>query len=259
MPDASTRLEREGSLAVLTLDSPPLNLFNHEMIKTLAALTSELTRDPPRGLLIRAEGRVVSGGVDVHVFNGMGPTEAASMFRELIAIVSAVEQLPCPTVFAAHALTLTAAFELSLGCDLIVAAPGVRFGLVEAQVGITPGMGGTQRLAERAGHGRAREFVMTGDLYDAETLHAWGVVNRVLAEDDFDRAAREYAQRLADGPTKAHAVTKSIIRGYLDGGTSLADRIVPLSVGSLYATEDLRNAVSTFLSEGPGKATFKGV
>lgn len=251
-------LERQDALAVLTLNSPPLNLFDTEMITTLAVITQELAADPPRGLLIRAEGRAVSGGVNVNVFKGMGPAEAAAMFRTLLGIVQTVEQLPCPTVFAAHALTLTAAFELSLGCDIILAAEGAAFGLVEAQVGITPGMGGTQRLAARAGHGRAREFVMTGDLYSAETLYDWGVVNRVLPSDGFDEAAQNYAQRLAHGPTLAHAATKAILRGFLDGGTALADRLVPLTVGALYATDDLTSAVETFLREGPGKASFKG-
>jgi enoyl-CoA hydratase/carnithine racemase len=258
VPGEAARVEREGALAVLTLDSPPLNLFDRAMIDALAARVRELAAEPPRGLLIRAEGRVVSGGVNVNVFEGMTPTTAADMFRELITIVRLVEELPCPTVFAAHALTLTAAFELALGCDLILAAEGAEFGLVEAQVGITPGMGGTQRLAERAGHARAREFVMTADLYDVETMHSWGVVNRVLPRAGFDAAARAFATRLAEGPTIAHAATKKIIRGYLDGGTARADRLVPSTVGALYATEDLLGAVETFLAEGPGKATFKG-
>jgi enoyl-CoA hydratase/carnithine racemase len=251
-------LQREGSLAVLTLEHPPLNLFDSDMIGALATLVDELTADPPRGLLIRAEGRVVSGGVNVNLFHGMTPARGAALWREVLGVVQGVERLPCPTVFAAHALTLTASFELALGCDIILAAEGARFGLVEVQVGITPAMGGSQRLAERAGHGRARELVMTGELFDAQTLHAWGVVNRIYPAADFDRAARELAQALADGPTLAHAATKEILRGYLDGGTAMADRIVPSAVGALFATEDTQNAVETFLSEGPGRARFSG-
>lgn len=75
-----------------------------------------------------------------------------------------------PVVFAAHALTLTAAFELALGCDLILASRSAKFGLVEKVVGLTPSMGGTQRLAERAGSGRARQFVISGDLFATEDL-----------------------------------------------------------------------------------------
>jgi len=251
-------LERDGALAVLTLDHPPLNLFDSEMIEALASLTQDLADDPPRGLLIRAEGRVVSGGVNVNIFHGLSPGDAATMWHGVLAIAHNVEGLPCPTVFAAHALTLTASFELALACDIILAAEGAKFGLVEAQVGITPAMGGSQRLAERAGHGRARELVMTGELFDAETMHAWGVVNRIYPAAEFDALAHEFAQGLANGPTLAHAATKKIIRGYLDGGTAAADALVPETVGALFATEDTRNAVETFLSDGPGRARFSG-
>jgi enoyl-CoA hydratase/carnithine racemase len=243
---------------VLTLDSPPLNLFDREMVETLGGLTRELAAHPPRGLLFRAEGKVVSAGVNVNVFDGMDPAEARVLFRELLAMVQDIEQLPCPTVFAAHALTLTAAFELALGCDILLAAESAKFGLVEAQVGLSPGGGGTQRLAERAGHGRAREFVMTADLHDAHTLLSWGVINRVYPDADFESASRAFAQKLAEGATLAHASTKEIIRAYLDGGTALADRVTPTTNAPLYATEDLRGAVKTFLTEGPRRASFRG-
>ncbi len=144
---------------------------------------------------------MVSGGVDVSVFAAQaGPDGATGTFDSLIEIEQRVERLACPTVFAAHALCLTWAFELSLACDLIVAAQSASFGLVEIVVGLTPAMGGTQRLAERAGSGRAREFVMTGRPYDAATLERWNVVNRVFPDKGFDRAARELAADSGDGP-----------------------------------------------------------
>jgi len=96
----------------------------------------------------------VSGGVDVSLFAAQRGTDGAgNLFDGLIAIERRVEQLPCPTVFAAHALCLTWAFELALACDLIVGARSARFGLVETVVGLTPAMGGTQRLAERRAPG----------------------------------------------------------------------------------------------------------
>src|SRR5438067_2232129 len=97
----------------------------------------------------------------------------------LTRLVQRLEEMPFPTLSSVHALCLTAGFELSLGCDLIFAAESARFGLVERVVGLTPGAGGTQRVAERAGPARAREFVMSGDLYDAATLERWNVINRV--------------------------------------------------------------------------------
>src|SRR5205823_10434478 len=100
--------------------------------------------------------------------------------------------------------------------------------------------------------------VMTGALYDAATLERWNVVNRVLPDEGFDEAARAFARDLADGPTKAHAATKGIVRGYLEGGAARADQVVPELAGGLFATDDLKRAVKAFLERGPGHATFEG-
>jgi enoyl-CoA hydratase len=255
---ASVTLERDGALAIVTLARPPLNLFDEEMLAALRAAVDAVAADPPRGLLVRAEGRAVSGGVDVHLFDGLTVEEASALWHELLDVVHTVEELPLPTVFAAHALCLTAAFELSLACDLLLAAASARFGLVETVVGLTPAMGGTQRLAERAGPARARELVMTGELYDAATLERWNVVNRVLPDEGFDEAARAFARRLAEGPTRAHAATKAIVRAQVEGGARAADERVPEVAGGLFATEDLRGAVRSFLENGPGHATYHG-
>lgn len=257
-----TRLERVrtdagAEIAILTFAHGPLNLFDQAMFDAVQADVAALAEDPPRAVLLRAEGKVVSAGVDVHVFDGLTAEQGADLWQELFAeICHPLEALPCPVVYAAHGLTLTAAFEIALACDIILAAPRAKFGLVETVVGLTPSMGGPQRLAERAGSGRARELVMTGDLYDAATLHAWGVVNAV--HDDVDTEARALTARLADGPTRAHDATKQIISAWRSGGVAHADSITPDVSGALFETEDLRGAVRSFLDVGPGKATYRG-
>lgn len=252
------RLEREGPLSVLSIDSPPLSLFDERLIDELECAVRELAAQPPRGLLIRADGKVVSGGVDVHVFDGLDAGEGARLWRRLLSIVHAVEDLPAPTVFAAHGLCLTAAFELSLACDILLAAASARFGLVETVVALTPSMGGPQRLVQRAGTARAKELVMSGELYDAQTLERWNVVNRVIADEGFDGAARAFARSLAEGPTRAHAATKALVRAAAEDGTRAADAIVPEVSGPLFATEDLQGAVRSFLERGPGHAVYEG-
>jgi len=258
--EPAARLERtDGGLAVITLDSPPLNLFDQRMIDDLRTAVDEVAAEPPRALLIRAAGRAVSGGVDVHVFAGLTPEQGRALWDELLEMIEKVEELPAPVVFAAHALTLTAAFELSLACDLIVASPKAKFGLVEKVVGLTPSMGGTQRLAQRAGSGRARHFVMSGGIFGAEEMERWGVVNLIYEDDGFDAAVRKLATELAAGPTKAHAMTKHILRRFREGGIPAADEAVRADAAELFATEDLQNAVRTFLEHGgPGHAEFHG-
>jgi enoyl-CoA hydratase/carnithine racemase len=257
--ESRLRLERDGALATITFDSPPLNLFDEQMGAKLDRALDELDASPARAVLFRASGRVVSAGVDVSLFAALrSAVEAAATFDALVATARRVDRLPCPTVFAAHALCLTWAFELALACDLIIAAESASFGLVEKVVGLTPAMGGTQRLAERAGSGRARELVMSARPYDAATLERWNVVNRVLPDEGFDAATVAIARELADGPTKAHAATKQVIRDYIEGGVELANEHVGALAGELFETDDLQNAVRLFLEKGPGSATFSG-
>jgi enoyl-CoA hydratase len=196
--------------------------------------------------------------VDVNLFAGLDPEGGARLWERGFELVHKLEDMPCPIVFAAHALCLTWGLEIALACDLLLAAEGAQFGLVETRVGLTPSMGGPQRIAERAGPARARHFVMTGGLFDAATLEEWGVVTRVYPDAEFEERSRAFARRLAEGPTRAHAATKAIIRAQKEGGARGADAIVPAEAGALFATEDLQNAVRSFLAEGPGKATYQG-
>ncbi|HEX4717222.1 MAG TPA: enoyl-CoA hydratase/isomerase family protein [Thermoleophilaceae bacterium] len=257
MPRA--RYERDGDIGLVVIDDPPLNLFGDELLTDLVAAIEKAERDDIRALVIRADGRVFTGGVDVQVFAGKSHEEGAALFEDLVKIVHRLEAMPIPTIASVHGLCLTAGFELALGCDILLAGEAARFGLVERVIGLTPGMGGTQRVAERAGPARARELVMTGDLYDAATLERWNVVNRVLPDAELSEKTMELAAHLAVGPPKAHDATKRMVRAFLDeGGVRGADAHVGDIAASLFATEDLQKAVQTFLSEGPGKATFEG-
>lgn len=255
---AKARLERQGHVGVVVIDSPPLNLFGEELTRDLVAVLDQVAQELPRALLIRAEGDVFTGGADVHVFDEKTPAEAGEFFAELVALVHRLEDLPIPTLASVHGLCLTAGFELSLACDMILAAESARFGLVEIVVGLTPGMGGTQRVAERAGPARARELVMSGGLYEAATLERWNVVNRVLPDGELAEESMRFAERLAAGPTLANAATKRIVRAFLEEGVRGADARVGEIAGPLFGTEDLQRAVRSFLEEGPGKARFEG-
>lgn len=252
------RVDLEGPLAVMTIARAPLNLWDSEMSAALAAALAEVEQGPARALLIRAEGRVFTGGVDVNAFVGLDADTGAAMARELLALTHRVSALSIPTVLAAHALCLTWGFELALACDLLLAAEDARFGLVERVVALSPFMGGPQRLALRAGPARAKEFVMTGALYGAATMAEWGVVNRVLPAAGFDEAARDFAGVLADGPTPAHAMTKDLVDLAVSDGLHAADAVTPERAGALFVTHDVPRAIDSFLTNGPGHATYTG-
>jgi enoyl-CoA hydratase len=249
---------QDGPVGVLTLAAPPMNLFSRELVESLEEQLGAIEAAGPRALVLRAEGQVFTAGVDVNTFDGLSQADAAEFCERLLAITHRVEALPFPTIACVHGLCLTAGFELSLACDMIWAAESARFGLVEIVVGVSPFMGGTQRVAERAGPARARELVMSGGLYDAGTLASWNVVNRVVPDEELAAKTTKFARRLADGPTLANAATKRVVRAYLDGGVRAADDATCEIVSPLFETDDLKRAVRTFLEQGPGHAEFEG-
>lgn len=259
---AKAYVSRTGALAELVISAPPLNLFDGELAADLASALDELTAlttgGTARAVLVRAEGKVFCGGVDVHEFQGLGPSQGAALMARFLALVQILERLPVPTLAVVHALNLTIGFELCLGCDLLWAAQDASFGLVEATVGLTPGGGGTQRLVARAGVARAAELVMTGDVYPAAELHQWGVVNRIVAGADLLERARAFAVRLAAGPTAATAAGKRLLQAARDHGVAAADAVTPRETAPVFASRDLPAGITSLLEQGPRRAMFEG-
>ncbi len=246
-------------IAVLTFGAPPVNLYSAQLHNEFDVALDDLEATPPRALIIRAEGKLVSGGVDVSLFADQTTEEATKvLYDRMLELPDRIAALNYPTVFAAHALTLTWAFEVAVACDIILATPKAKFGLVERVIGLTPTMGGTQRLAGRAGVGRAKEFVFTGTPYDAETMERWNVVNRVLPIDGFDDEVLAFTAQLAVGPTKAFGAAKDILRHFEAGGVAQANAHTTEIASALFRTEDLQGGMKSFLADGPGKATFAG-
>lgn len=257
MPVSVERID--DGIAVLTFSAPPLNLYSLEFHDEFDRAFDDIEADPPRALLIRAEGKIVSGGVDVAQFHARKTkTDTRALYDRMIQLPDRVAAMPFPTFFAAHGLTLTWAFEVAVACDLILASEKARFGLVERVIGLTPTMGGTQRLAARAGVGRAKEFVFTGDAYDAATMERWNVVNRVLPVDGFDEGVLEIVRQIAVGPTQAFGAAKQILHHYDIGGVTEANARTTAIAADLFDTDDLQHGMESFLTNGPGHATFTG-
>ena len=131
MADQHVRFERDGDVGVAVVESPLLNLWTPELQADLEAALDRAESDGVRALLLRAEGRAFTGGVDVHHFQGKTREQADEIFQGLVRVVQRLEDMPVPTLSSVHALCLTWGLEVSLGCDLIFAAESARFGLVE--------------------------------------------------------------------------------------------------------------------------------
>jgi enoyl-CoA hydratase/carnithine racemase len=255
---AKVRFELAGDVGEIVLDDPPLNLFSLELARDLIAATAEASESSARAILVRAEGDNFSAGANVEIFLDRDEVAARELIEEFLPAIRRFAEIEVPTVAAVRGLCLAAGLEVALSCDLIWAAEGTQLGLVEAVIGATPFGGGTQRLVARAGAGRAAEAVLSARAYPAETMLDWGVVNRVVPAGELLEKARAFAQRLAAGPTLAHAATKRMIRLAVDEGVDAADAELPAAGARVMASADLQNGARTLLEKGPGQATFEG-
>lgn len=258
----TVQFETAGPLGILTLANPPLNLLSGELIADLRATVTAVKRAPVRALLVRAAGKIFSAGADVSAFKDKTGKEARERFTTHLRLVADLEELPFPTLAAVHGICVGGGLELALACDLIWAAASARFGQLEATIGTTTLLGGVQRLTERAGPSRAREIVYTAELYDAPTFERWNIVNRVVADDEFESRTRAFAERLANGPTLAYAAGKRLVRAFLEGGVRAADKIVDEVAPPLFQSEDMRVGVAALVEHGArnfrDKVIFQG-
>jgi enoyl-CoA hydratase/carnithine racemase len=260
---STVRYERVGDVAVVTLDNPRHNLVSAQLsADLLGVLEGPVAADGARAVMLRAEGKIFSAGADVGLFPGRadrepdgGPDEAR--LRPL-RLLYALENVEVPTVACVQGLCLAAGFELALACDLIVAGESARLGLVEGTIGLSPLMGGVQRVVARAGPARARELTYSAQRYDAATLERWNVINAVVPDDRLGEEAMALVSSLAAGPTQAHRITKRVVRACVDDGVRAADAVMTDETPALFATDDLRNGLESFFANGPGKATFTG-
>jgi enoyl-CoA hydratase/carnithine racemase len=253
---AKAEFRLEGEVGEIVIADPPLNLFGLELARDLASATDAARSSAARAILVRAEGDNFSAGANVEIFLDRDEAAARELIAEFMPAIRRFSEIVVPTVAAVQGLCLAAGLEVALSCDLIWAAEGTQLGLVEAVIGATPFGGGTQRLVARAGAGRAAEAVLTARAYPAETMLDWGVVNRVVPAADLRDKAQAFAQRLAAGPTLAHAATKRMIQLTVDDGVDAADAALPEAGAKVMASEDLQNGARTLLEKGPGYATF---
>jgi enoyl-CoA hydratase/carnithine racemase len=240
--------ETDDVVGVITLNDPPLNVFSEQHWDEMIAAVGKAAAAGHRALLIRAEGPNFSGGAEVKMFHKRSAEEGKAILGRYLTISHTLENLPFPVIAAVRGLCLASGLELALACDLIIAGESARFSQSEAVIGATTFLGGTQRLARRCGAARAREIVYTADVFDAATFERWNIVNRIVPDDALDREALALTKRLAAGPTRAHAMTKHLVRTFNANGLEAADAELLTEAVKLWESRDMMAAVEQVLN-----------
>jgi enoyl-CoA hydratase/carnithine racemase len=257
--DPKVTFTQDGSLGTITLRNPPMNQIGEELITDLIAVIGRVEQgDGLRALMLRGDGQAFSAGAEVDVFVDRGAEDLRPLIASFLDLGARIEALPFPTLAVAHGVCMAGGFELALFCDLIWAAEGTVVGLPESSLGIMPLAGGVERVAARAGLGRARSIALGGSLHKAEEFAAWGVIDRVLPAAELEEKAERFARKLADGPTRAYAAIKDVAAAYARAGIPGADeRLLDAAVG-LFDTVDAQEGISSFLQSGAGHAVYRG-
>jgi enoyl-CoA hydratase/carnithine racemase len=255
--DALVHVERRSDgVAVVRLDNPKVNALSSTLLAQLEAAAIALTADPPGAVVVTGGDRIFAAGADISEFGG--PDEAGTVGGGFVRALDAVAAIPRCVIAAVSGFALGGGCELALACDLRIASERAKFGQPEILLGIIPGGGGTQRLARLVGPARAKDMILTGRQVGAEEALRIGLVDEVVAPDDVHDRAFTLAAELAQGAVVAQGLAKRAIdrglQGSLPAGLDLEQELF----AQVFATEDARIGVASFLEHGAGKARFVG-
>ena len=244
---AEFRLAREGGVARLTLDRPPLNILTPALIAELGAAFRELGADPAlRVVVLAGSGRAFSAGVDVAAMRDLDAAGARALIDALRATIRALEDVPVPTIARLHGHVLGGALELVLACDLRIAAASCRLGMPEITVGI-PSVIQAALLPGLIGWGRTAELLLGGRPVEATEAERWGLVNRAVEADALDREVEGWVDRFLALPADALRLQKTLLARWrrvdLDTAVALSMDVFARA----YATGEPRRAMQAFL------------
>jgi enoyl-CoA hydratase/carnithine racemase len=254
------RLEVEPTtrVGVLVLDRPPLNAMDLASWTMLSEHVADVAqRSDVRALVVRGGGRALAAGADVHEMREWDVEAAARAAETMHAALDALAALPVVTIAVVAGYALGGGCELALACDLRFAADNAKMGQPEVLLGLIPGAGGTQRLPRLVGVGRAKELIYTGRMVDMVEAPRIGLVDRVLPADDVLPAALDAAAGFAAGPASLALAKRTIDEG-IDLPLVDALALERRRFADVFATEDARTGIGSFLSDGPGVARFSG-
>jgi len=253
------RLEVDGGIGTIRLDRPPMNALDAAVQESIrAAATEAAERRDVAAVIVYGGEKVFAAGADIKQMQAMSYADMVDRSGALQSSLSAVARIPKPTVAAITGYALGGGLELALCCDFRVCAQDAKLGQPEILLGIIPGAGGTQRLPRLVGPSRAKDLIYSGRFVDAEEALAFGLADEVVAPDEVYAAARRRVERYVGGPAYALRAAKEAVDRGLEVDLETGLEIERIQFAALFATQDRARGMTSFVEQGPGKATFEG-
>ena len=252
-------IEKKGPIGIIAIDRPSkLNALNKEVIEQLSTAFQDHFRDQNiRVIILTGAGeKAFVAGADIAEFSHFSPTQGAALAAEgQDKLFNLIEQGPKPVIAAVNGYALGGGLELAMACHIRIASANAKMGLPEVSLGLIPGYGGTQRLPQLIGKGRANELIFTAQMIPANKALDYGLVNQVTALENLMETAEKLAAKIAQqSPTAISAAIVAVNAGLDPAQNGYETEIKHF--GACFGTSDFKEGTTAFLEKR--KAAFKG-
>lgn len=243
--------EVKDMVGVVTIDRPKaLNALNSEVLSDLEAVIDAVDTNEVRALVLTGAGeKSFVAGADIAEMSKLTKGEGKAFGKKGVDIFRKLELLPIPVIAAVNGFALGGGCELALSCDIRICSDNAMFGQPEVGLGITPGFGGTQRLARTIGVGKAKEMIYSAKNIKADEAYRVGLVNAVYTQEELMPAALKLAAKIASNAPIAVRACKEAINSGLQADIDSGLRIEETLFGSCFETEDQVAGMEAFLSK----------
>jgi enoyl-CoA hydratase len=247
--------EQEGFVGVITINRPKaLNALNSEVLKDLEAVFDAVDLDTTRALILTGAGeKSFVAGADIGEMSTLTKAEGEAFGKIGNDVFRKIETFPIPVIAAINGFALGGGCEISMSCDIRICSDNAIFGQPEVGLGITPGFGGTQRLARIVGVGKAKEMIYTAFNIKADEAYRIGLVNAVYPQEELLPKAKKMAARIAQNAPIAVRNCKKAINDGLDANMDDAIVIEEKLFGDCFETEDQKAGMGNFLEKDKAK------
>lgn len=247
----------DKNIEVITINRPnQLNALNKETIQELGAEFDRASEDDAvRVIILTGSGeKAFVAGADIKEFADFDPEQGKELSAEgQKQLFDKVEQLNKPVIAAINGFALGGGLELAMSCHVRVASDNARMGLPEVSLGVIPGYGGTQRLAQLVGKGKAMEMITTAGMIVATDALQWGLVNHVTTPEELIAKCEKIAGKMAkNSSTAIHSAMKAVLAGYQDGVNGFETEVNEF--GKCFGTPDFKEGTTAFMEKR--KANF---
>ena len=252
-------IKTTNGIILLTINrEKALNALNNQTMEELRDFFSRVApkRKKAKGIIITGAGeKSFVAGADIKEFLGMDESEAMTLSKRGQDIFHLIERFPKPIIAAVNGFALGGGCELAMACHMRIASEKARFGQPEVNLGIIPGYGGTQRLVQLVGKGKAIELMMTGDMIGAEEAKTLGLANHVVPHGEEVNKAKEIIKKIAEKAPLAITKVINCVNAYYDGVIDgYAIEVEEFGVSA--NTEDFKEGAAAFIERRPAK--FQG-